>query len=229
MGSDSDDGWAGGQAVDLGGGGDDGPHAVPGRGLQDDLGPAGVGLDRLDGAGHDEAQADARGQVDDRVVAGHGALHEPGVANVTLEEGEGCVPPGVAEVVQRPGGQVVDDRHLVAPGQQRVAERRADEPGAAGDEDPAHGRTTAARAAGARREARIGLDMRYSRQPAGSGTQSGGLRTRLGRDLGPGPGEDRASGPDHQDQGILPPLGGWPTGTGRLRSACRTAPRTAVA
>ena len=60
------------------------------------------GLDRLDGAFHDQAKADARGQVDYRVLPGHDALHQTGVADVTFDEGKGCVPRGVIEVGQRP-------------------------------------------------------------------------------------------------------------------------------
>src|SRR5690606_27168517 len=40
----------------------------------------------------------------------------------------------VRDIVDRPRGQVIEDEHLVAPGEQRLCEVRSDEAGAAGDE-----------------------------------------------------------------------------------------------
>ena len=50
-------------------------------------------------------------------------------AGVTVERGE-VLPP--------PGHEVVDGDHLVAPRHERLAERAADEPGAAGHDDAGH-------------------------------------------------------------------------------------------
>ena len=46
----------------------------------------------------------------------------------------------VGDVVPAAGGEVVEADHRVAAGEQVVAQVRAEEPGAAGDHDPAHRR-----------------------------------------------------------------------------------------
>ena len=85
-------------------------------------------LDRL-------AHIDLRGQVEDDVGPRRGehAAHAPRVADVGLLEA-GAPRQRAAEVLALAGGQVVDDRDLVAAIEERVDEVRADEAGAAGDQ-----------------------------------------------------------------------------------------------
>ena len=95
--------------------------------------------------GHRHPHVGLGGQVEHDLGAptGHEVDHL-GRADVHLVHGElmaGCGP-GIAEIGQRAGGQVVEDVHGVPFGQQPIHQRRTDEPGPTGDQH-AHGQTPA--------------------------------------------------------------------------------------
>ena len=66
--------------------------------------------------------------------------------HVVAEELEIAAPQQVGDVLPAPGHQVVDADHLVALGDQPLAEVRAEEAGPAGDHGTAHARTRRGRA-----------------------------------------------------------------------------------
>ena len=110
------------------------PHARPAAALEHGDGAVHVGANVLDGpldGRHDVADAaeveHALDPVEHRRAGGH-------VAHVDLLDGEPWLPPVVREIVEMPGGQVVDDPDLEALGEQHVHHVAADEPGSARDE-----------------------------------------------------------------------------------------------
>ncbi|MCY1417274.1 hypothetical protein D9M71_328040 [compost metagenome] len=74
-----------------------------------------------------------RSQMRHGLAAGHGACHQGSVGHIALDQLQ-------TRIVQRQvgalaSGQVVQHAHGVAPGKQRIGQVRANETGAAGDED----------------------------------------------------------------------------------------------
>ena len=113
-------------------------HADPPGRLQQRLGAQGVGAEEATGVDDGVAVVRLGREVHDDVdgVVVQRALGQLLVADVALHEGELALDGGQVVAVAGVGEQVVDD-HLVARvvGQPVVHEVRADEPGAAGDEE----------------------------------------------------------------------------------------------
>ena len=90
------------------------------------------------GSCDDQLHADGRGQVEDH----RGAIDELGDQRLVEHAVDGVVEAAVAlevrDVVDAPGGQIVEDEDFVAALEQRLGEMRADEAGSASDQD-AHG------------------------------------------------------------------------------------------
>ena len=101
---------------------------------QHDFGAVHVGLDRVDRRLHDQLHADGRGQVEDDVAVVDQLGQQRLVGDAVDRVAEPRVPLQVLDVLDRARREVVEHRHLMARGQQRLGQVRPDEPGAAGDE-----------------------------------------------------------------------------------------------
>src|SRR5207237_4939228 len=82
---------------------------------------------------HVVLDADDRGEVIAEVALPHERLEEVAVEDRALDVAEALLPEVVADLVV---GRDVERRDLVPARQERVRQMRADEPGAAGDQDP---------------------------------------------------------------------------------------------
>ena len=74
-------------------------------------------------------------QVDHGTATGGGTLNQRGVRHIAFDQLEARV--AQLQVVTLAGGKVVEDTYGIALGQQRIAQVRANEAGAAGDQDGA--------------------------------------------------------------------------------------------
>ena len=92
-------------------------------------------LQRLDRLAQVVDRAGQRGEVEDRVDL---AVDVDVLGDVVLDELEALVAGEVADVARVAGEQVVERDDRVPVGQQAVGEMRADESGAAGDQDARH-------------------------------------------------------------------------------------------
>jgi len=122
-------------AVDFGGGGDQDFTAVAIGGGQHGFAAHDVGGNRANGVLDDQLDAYRGGQMDDgaglagkaveHLVIGDGLTHE-------LEVGQGTQ---VSDVLDAPGGKVVDSDHVMPLVDEPLTEMAADEASSAGDED----------------------------------------------------------------------------------------------
>ena len=109
---------------------------MTGRGAEHDVDAAHVGQQRLERVVDDELHAHRGGEVQDVVGVAHELVHDELVAGRALDERDAAVGAQVLDVDQAPGAEIVQHGHLVAKRGQRVAQVRADEARAAGDEVP---------------------------------------------------------------------------------------------
>ena len=98
--------------------------------------PADVGQQRLERAVDHELDADRGGQVQDHVGLADQVVDQAGVGRAALDERRPAIGQEMVDVAQAPGAEVVQQEHVVPQCGERVAEVRADEAGAAGDEVP---------------------------------------------------------------------------------------------
>ncbi len=121
-------------AVDLGGRGDeDGLAEAPAR-VEDGLGALEVDPQGADGLLDDRLDADGGREVVDDVDLVHELGDDRGVQHAVDHEMEVGVVGEVGDVLQAAGREVVDDEHLVAVGEKKVGEVRADETGPTRDQ-----------------------------------------------------------------------------------------------
>ena len=113
-------------------------HLLP-QLAQQQFGGVDVGFDGVDGALGDQLHADGGRQVIDFVGVGH----QPGDQLLVGHGPFAVAEPGMVQdggqVIDRAGRFVVDDRHPIAAGQQRLDEMAADEAGPAGYDTIFHG------------------------------------------------------------------------------------------
>ncbi len=121
-------------AVDLGGRGDDDQLFLLVRVLQHDLGAVHVGLDGVDRLLDDQFDADRGGEMEHHVAAIDQLRQQRLVGHRVDEVFEPGPPFQMGDVVDRSGGQVVQDLHLVALIEQRFGEMGPDESGPASDQ-----------------------------------------------------------------------------------------------
>jgi hypothetical protein len=124
-------------AVHLARRGEQEPRALPLRETERVVGPVRADLQRQQRQAQVVDRARNRRQVEDDL---HGPVELERLDHVVVRELE-VLAPKVIDVSQRRGLEVVHADHVMPLGEQVVAQVRADEPGAAGDHDGAHGRT----------------------------------------------------------------------------------------
>src|SRR5262249_10279636 len=117
------------QAIDFGSRGEQHLLALPSGLGEHDFGSVNIGLDGSDRAFDDQLDTDGGGQMADHVTAVYQLREHRLVVDAVDDQAESRVVLEVLDVVDFPGGEVVDDLDGVAPRQASVGEMRADEPG----------------------------------------------------------------------------------------------------
>ena len=113
---------------------DDAAHLFVARGEQDVQRPLDVDRARRERILHRARHRAERAEVVDGLRPAHGVVHTLVAAQLALDD----LDVEAVEVRAVAGGEVVEHAHLVAALEQRADEVRADEAGAAGDEDARH-------------------------------------------------------------------------------------------
>jgi hypothetical protein len=138
-------------AVDLRGRRDEHALAEPRAVVQHDLGSFEIRDDGVHRLLDDQPRADRGREVEHRVDLVDELVHHRAMQDAVDDEMERGVVAQVLDVLERAGGEIVQDPHLLAVVEEELAEVRADEARTARDEDfPAHGRASLARSPSAR-------------------------------------------------------------------------------
>ena len=121
-------------AVDLTGRGDEYLATVLVTLLQDDVTSPDICLKALQGSLHDQVDADRSCKMKYAINAANSIVDHVAVQNRPKNELDIRVACEVTNVLVAAGGQIIQDEHFVAIGDEFIHQVRADEPGTAGDE-----------------------------------------------------------------------------------------------
>src|SRR5207249_5147401 len=123
-------------AVDLGGGCEQDPRAVPVRGGEHVFGAVDVRRDATEGVSDDVSDPDRGGQMKGQWVLRHESVDKVGVEHGPADDAERGMIAFLRKVSLGPGREVVKDGHRVPHLEQPVDQVRAHEPSASCDENP---------------------------------------------------------------------------------------------